>query len=74
MNNLVQQILSSGNPSAIVGNLIASNPNVANAVPIVKEIMKSGSKKEQLRKACNKCGANYSEVEKQIKSLGINID
>lgn len=72
--NLIKQLMASGNPQAMVQNLAKTNPAIAQAMPVVEEIMKQGgTKKEQLAKACQKAGLNTEQVEKQIKSLGINI-
>lgn len=72
--NLIKQLMASGNPQAMVQNLAKTNPAIAQAMPVVEEIMKQGgTKKEQLAKACQKTGLNPEQVEKQIKSLGINI-
>lgn len=73
--NLIRQLMASKNPSAMIQNLAQSNPKVAQAIPVVQEIMaQGGSKKEQLQKACKKSGMNAEQVENQIKSFGINID
>ena len=67
--------MKSKNPQAMIQNLAKSNPRIAQAIPIVQEIMaQGGSKKEQLAKACQKVGANQEQVEKEIKGLGINIE
>lgn len=72
--NLIKQLMASGNPQAMVQNLAKTNPAIAQAMPVVEEIMKQGgTKKEQLAKACQKAGLNTEQVEKQIKNLGINI-
>ena len=72
--NLIKQLMASGNPQAMVQNLAKTNSAIAQAMPVVEEIMKQGgTKKEQLVKACQKTGLNPEQVEKQIKSLGINI-
>ena len=66
--------MKSKNPQAMIQNLAKSNPRIAQAIPIVQEIMaQGGSKKEQLAKACQKSGLNPEQVEKQVKDLGINI-
>ena len=68
------QVLKSKNPQAMIQNLAKSNPRIAQAIPIVQEIMaQGGSKKEQLAKACQKGGADTNKVEEQINNLGINI-
>ena len=73
--NLIKQLMASGNPNAMIQNLAMTNPKIAQAMPVVEEIMKQGgSKKEQLAKACQKSGLNPEQVEKQIKNLGINIE
>ena len=73
--NLIKQLMASGNPQAMVQNLAKTNPAIAQAMPVVEEIMKQGgSKKEQLAKACQKAGLNTEQVEKQVKNLGINIE
>lgn len=73
--NLIKQLMASGNPNAMIQNLAKTNPKIAQAIPVVEEIMKQGgSKKEQLAKACQKAGLNTEQVEKQIKDLGIDID
>lgn len=72
--NLIKQLMASGNPNAMIQNLAKSNPKIAQAIPIVQEIMaQGGSKKEQLAKACQKGGVDANKVEEQINSLGINI-
>lgn len=73
--NLIKQLMASGNPQAMVQNLVKTNPAIAQAMPVVEEIMKQGgTKKEQLAKACQKAGLNTEQVEKQVKNLGINIE
>lgn len=73
--NLIKQLMASGNPQAMITNMAKTNPRIAQAIPVVEEIMKQGgSKKEQLAKACQKGGLNPEQVEKQIKELGVNID
>lgn len=72
--NLIKQLMASGNPNVMIQNLAKTNPKIAQAIPIVQEIMaQGGSKKEQLSKACQKGGVDTNKVEKQINSLGINI-
>ena len=72
--NLIKQLMASGNPNAMIQNLAKTNPKIAQAMPVVEEIMKQGgTKKEQLAKACQKAGANQEQVEKELKDLGINI-
>lgn len=72
--NLIKQLMASGNPNTMIQNLAKSNPKIAQAIPIVQEIMaQGGSKKEQLAKACQKGGVDANKVEEQINSLGINI-
>lgn len=67
--------MKSKNPQAMIQNLAKSNPNIANAIPVVEEIMKQGgSKKEQFAKACQKSGVNPEQVDNQLKSMGININ
>lgn len=76
MNNqtILFQILKSKNPQAMIQNLIKSNPNIAQAVPIVQEIMKtSSSKREVIEKACQKANMDSKKVEEQLKSVGIEI-
>ena len=66
--------MKSKNPQAMIQNLIKSNPRIAQAIPIVQEIMaQGGSKKEQLAKACQKGGVDTAQVEEQINGLGIKI-
>lgn len=73
--NLIKQLMASGNPNAMIQNLAKTNPNIAQAIPVVEEIMKQGgTKKEQLAKACQKAGVNPEQAEKEIKGLGINIE
>ena len=73
--NLIKQLMASGNPNAMIQNLAKTNPKIAQAMPVVEEIMKQGgTKKEQLAKACQKAGLNAEQVEKQVKDLGINIE
>lgn len=73
--NLIKQLMASGNPNAMIQNLAKSNPNIANAIPVVEEIMKtSGNKQEVIQKACEKAGVNPEQVNNQLKSMGININ
>lgn len=73
--NLIKQLMASKNPGAMIQNLAKTNPKIAQAIPIVQEIMsQGGSKKEQLQKACKKANIDSSQVEEQIKKFGINID
>ncbi len=66
--------MKSKNPQAMIQNLIKSNPNIAQAVPIVQEIMKtSSSKREVIEKACQKANMDSKKVEEQLKSVGIEI-
>ena len=72
--NLIKQLMASGNPQAMVQNLAKTNPAIAQAMPIVEEIMKQGgTKKEQIAKACQKAGVNQEQVEKELKSIGIEM-
>lgn len=73
--NLIKQLMSSGNPSAMINNMAKTNPKIAQAMPIVQQIMsEGGTKREQLQKACKKANVDSSKVENEIKNLGINID
>ena len=73
--NLIKQLMASGNPNAMIQNLAKTNPNIAQAIPVVEDIMKQGgTKKEPLAKACQKAGVNPEQAEKEIKGLGINIE
>lgn len=72
--NLIKQLMASGNPNAMIQNLAKTNPKIAQAMPVVEEIMKQGgSKKEQLAKACQKSGVNPEQVEKELKNIGIEM-
>lgn len=72
--NLIKQLMASGNPQAMVQNLVKTNPAIAQAMPVVEEIMKQGgTKKEQIAKACQKAGVNQEQVEKELKSIGIEM-
>ena len=76
MNNqtILFQILKSKNPQAMIQNLAKSNPRIAQAIPIVQEIMKtSSSKREVIEKACQKANMDSKKVEEQLKSVGIEI-
>lgn len=58
----------------MIQNLMKSNPKIAQAVPIVKQIMsEGGTKKEQLAKACKIANLNAQEVEKQLINNGIDL-
>lgn len=73
--NLIRQLMASKNPNAMIQNLAMKNPRIAQAIPVVQEIMsQGGSKKEQLEKACKKAGLKTDQVAEQVKSFGINID
>ena len=72
--NLIKQLMASGNPQAMVQNLAKTNPAIAQAMPIVEEIMKtSGSKREVIEKACKKANMDSKKVEEQLKSIGLDI-
>ena len=59
----------------MIQNLAKSNPRIAQAIPIVQEIMKtSSSKREVIEKACQKANMDSKKVEEQLKSIGINIE
>ena len=76
MNNqtILFQILKSKNPQAMIQNLAKSNPRIAQAIPIVEEIMKtSSSKREVIEKACQKANMDSKKVEEQLKSVGIEM-
>ena len=67
--------MKSKNPQAMIQNLAKSNPRIAQAIPIVQEIMKtSSSKREVIEKACQKANMDSKKVEEQLKSVGINIE
>lgn len=58
----------------MIQNLAKSNPKIAQAVPIVKQIMsEGGTKKEQLAKACKIANLNAQEVENQLINNGIDL-
>lgn len=58
----------------MIQNLAKSNPRIAQAIPIVEEIMKtSGSKREVIEKACKKANMDSKKVEEQLKSVGIEM-
>ena len=66
--------MKSKNPQAMIQNLAKSNPRIAQAIPIVQEIMKtSSSKREVIEKACQKANMDSKKVEEQLKSVGIEI-
>ena len=76
MNNqtILFQILKSKNPQAMIQNLAKSNPRIAQAIPIVEDIMKtSSSKREVIEKACQKANMDSKKVEEQLKSVGIEM-
>lgn len=73
--NLIKQLMASGNPNAMIQNLAKTNPKIAQAMPVVEEIMKtSSSKREVIEKACQKANMDSKKVEEQLKSVGINIE
>lgn len=73
--NLIKQLMASNNPQAMINNMAKTNPKIAQAIPIVEEIMKtSGSKKEAIQKACQRANVDSKKIETQIKNMGINID
>ena len=58
----------------MIQNLAKSNPRIAQAIPIVQEIMKtSSSKREVIEKACQKANMDSKKVEEQLKSVGIEM-
>lgn len=72
--NLIRQLMASKNPNAMIQNLAQYNPKIAQAIPVVEEIMKtSGSKKEVIEKACKKANMDSKKVEEQLKSIGLDI-
>lgn len=72
--NLIRQLMASKNPNAMIQNLAQSNPKIAQAIPVVEEIMKTScSKKEVIEKACKKANMDSKKVEEQLKSIGLDI-
>ena len=66
--------MKSKNPQAMIQNLAKSNPKIAQAIPIVEDIMKtSSSKREVIEKACQKANMDSKKVEEQLKSVGIEM-
>ena len=66
--------MKSKNPQAMIQNLAKSNPRIAQAIPIVQDIMKtSSSKREVIEKACQKANMDSKKVEEQLKSVGIEM-
>lgn len=66
--------MKSKNSQAMIQNLAKSNPRIAQAIPIVEEIMKtSSSKREVIEKACQKANMDSKKVEEQLKSVGIEM-
>lgn len=66
--------MKSKNPQAMIQNLAKSNPRIAQAIPIVEDIMKtSSSKREVIEKACQKANMDSKKVEEQLKSVGIEM-
>ena len=66
--------MKSKNPQAMIQNLAKSNPRIAQAIPIVEEIMKTSiSKREVIEKACQKANMDSKRVEEQLKSVGIEM-
>ena len=66
--------MKSKNPQVMIQNLAKSNPRIAQAIPIVQEIMKtSSSKREVIEKACQKANMDSKKVEEQLKSVGIEM-
>ena len=58
----------------MIQNLAKSNPRIAQAIPIVEDIMKtSSSKREVIEKACQKANMDSKKVEEQLKSIGLDI-
>ena len=58
----------------MIQNLAKSNPRIAQAIPIVEDIMKtSSSKREVIEKACQKANMDSKKVEEQLKSVGIEM-
>ena len=58
----------------MIQNLAKSNPRIAQAIPIVEDIMKtSSSKREVIEKACQKANMDSKKVEEQLKSVGLDI-
>ena len=58
----------------MIQNLAKSNPRIAQAIPIVQEIMKTScSKREVIEKACKKANMDSKKVEEQLKSIGLDI-
>ena len=58
----------------MIQHLAKSNPRIAQAIPIVQEIMKtSSSKREVIEKACQKANMDSKKVEEQLKSVGIEM-
>ena len=66
--------MKSKDPQAMINNLAKSNPKMMQALEISKALQQNGgTKKEMVMKACKQSGTDYSQVEKVLKSFGINL-
>lgn len=66
--------MKSKNPETMVQNLAKSNPQMQQALQVSQMIQQQGgSKKDMVIKACQQSGTDFNQVEKVLKTFGINL-
>lgn len=66
--------MKSKNPQTMVNNLAKSNPQMQQALNTAQMLQnQGGSKKDMVMKACQQSGTDYNQVEKVLKTFGINL-
>lgn len=66
--------MKSKDPQTMINNLAQSNPQMQQALAVSKMIQqKGGNSKDMIMEACKQSGTNYEQVEKVLKTFGINI-
>lgn len=66
--------MKSKNPEAMVQNLVKSSPQMQQAYAASQALQqKGGSKKEMVMNACKQSGTDFNQVEKVLKTFGINL-
>ena len=66
--------MKSKDPQAMINNLAQNNPQMKQALAMSKIIQqKGGNSKDMIMEACKQSGTSYEQVEKVLKTFGINI-
>ena len=74
LQSLMGQLMKSKDPQAMVQNLVKSNPQMQQAYAVSQTLQsQGGSKKDMIMKACQQSGTDFNQVEKVLKTFGINL-